>query len=390
MDPTLAPAASLSDPQPRGIRGEARPIPVPVAVADPLAPGESIVRRTWRALLLPRRLFPVLLVSGALVAAQITYDVSYGSDPLAAPLAVLLCAVFVLVAPVSWRALFPRGFDLSHGGLRLALYAAVGTASVLVVSAVIPKLLDMGPTLMTARASMLVSLALFLVGGWGLARDIDHDDHLAEAFALAAERGLAAERAELLALRAHLDPHFLFNTLGAIAEWCRQDGEVAERAVLELSAMLRTILAGVRAPSWPLKDELALIETLFSLYQLRDPVLYRLERRVPDPLPALELPPMLLLPLAENAVKHGPGSGHTGPVVLSVEQDADGRRIRIFITNPGTFSGPRPGGEGLHMVERRLALAYEGQAQLSIETRGSDTVAEVSLPLAPPRQESSA
>ena len=51
----------------------------------------------------------------------------------------------------------------------------------------------------------------------------------------------AAERAQLLALRAHLDPHFLFNTLNAIAEWCRQDGEIAERAVLQLSSMLRAM-----------------------------------------------------------------------------------------------------------------------------------------------------
>src|SRR4030095_12586183 len=56
--------------------------------------------------------------------------------------------------------------------------------------------------------------------------------------------GRGAERAELLALRSPLDPHFLFNTLNAIAEWCREDGEIAERAVMRLSAMLRTVLAG--------------------------------------------------------------------------------------------------------------------------------------------------
>ena len=58
-----------------------------------------------------------------------------------------------------------------------------------------------------------------------------------------------AESARLLALKNHLDPHFLFNTLNAIAEWCRTDGEVAERAVLQLSSMLRVILEGVQQPT---------------------------------------------------------------------------------------------------------------------------------------------
>jgi two-component system sensor histidine kinase AlgZ len=234
---------------------------------------------------------------------------------------------------------------------------------------------------------MVVCLALFLVGGWGLARDIDNDDQLRQVEALAAERGRAAERAELLALRAHLDPHFLFNTLGAIAEWCRQDGEVAERAVLELSAMLRTILAGVRAPAWPLGKELHLLDTLFGLYQLRDPVLYRLDRTLPDPLPVVDVPPMLLLPLAENAVKHGPAAGHGGAVALHVRVDRDAGRVHISISNPGRFAGPRAGGEGLRMVERRLALAYDGDATFAVGAAGDTTLAELSLPLGGPRGE---
>jgi two-component system, LytTR family, sensor histidine kinase AlgZ len=344
----------------------------------------SIVRRTWRALLLPRRLFPVVLVSAALTAAE----ASFGGDRLGIPLGILLCVAFVLVAPVSWRVLFPQGLDLGHGGIRLGLYLSVGTAVVLVLAAVVPKVLDMGPTLVTERASMVVGLALFLVGGWGLARDIDHDDRLRQAEALAEERGRAAERAELLALRAHLDPHFLFNTLGAIAEWCRQDGEVAERAVLQLSAMLRTILAGVRAPAWPLAHEVQLLETLFGLYQLRDPALYRLDQDLPDPIPAVDVPPMLLLPLAENAVKHGPSAGHGGAVALTIRLDEAAGRVLVSISNPGRFRGPRPGGEGLQMVEKRLALAYEGAATFTVEARGERTVAEVTLPLDGPHSES--
>jgi two-component system sensor histidine kinase AlgZ len=342
----------------------------------------SIVRRTWRALLEPRRIVPVLLMSAALVGAQ----ASFSRDGLAVPLGFALCAAFVLVAPLSWRALFPGGLELDHGGLRLALYAAVGTGVVLALSAVVPRVLHMGPTLLTEPASMSVSLALFLVGGWGLARDIDLDARLRAAESRAAELGRAAQAAELLALRAHLDPHFLFNTLNAIAEWCRQDPEVAERAVLQLSSMLRTILAGVRATAWPLGAELELTETLFALYRLRDPELYRLELRAPEPRPAVDVPPMLLLPLAENAVKHGPAAGHRGAVVLSVAVDEAAGHLVVALENPGAFAGRRPGGEGLRMVEERLALAYERDATLTIAAVGERTVAELTLPLAGPRR----
>jgi LytS/YehU family sensor histidine kinase len=162
---------------------------------------------------------------------------------------------------------------------------------------------------------------------------------------------------------------------------------VAERAVLQLSAMLRTILAGVRAPAWSLAKEVQLLETLFGLYQLRDPALYRLDRQLPDPIPAVEVPPMLLLPLAENAVKHGPAAGHGGAVALNIRVDAAAQRVLITIQNPGRFTGPRPGGEGLRMVEKRLALAYEGDATLSVTAQGQHTVAALSLPLSGPHGE---
>jgi two-component system, LytTR family, sensor histidine kinase AlgZ len=362
------------------------PPAAPPPVNGGVAP-RSIVRRTWRALLEPRRLAPVLLVSAALVTAQ----GSFGGDRLAVPLGVAMCLAFVLVAPVSWRVLFPFGPQLGQLAVRLGLYAAVGSGVVLVLGAVVPRLLRMGPTLATLPGSMVVCLALFLAGGWGLARDIDFDDRLRAVETRAAELGRAAERAQLLALRAHLDPHFLFNTLNAIAEWCRQDGEIAERAVLQLSAMLRAILAGVRAAGWPLATEIDLLRTLFDLYRLRDADLYRLEVHAPAALPPVAVPPLLLLPLAENAIKHGPAAGHRGPVSLTVTVDEAAGLLLVTLENPGPWHGQRAGGEGLRMVARRIALAYRGgEASLTIGGAGARTVAELSLPLGGPTDEAPA
>jgi hypothetical protein len=346
-------------------------------------PEPSIIRATLRALLQPRRFLAILLVSTALVAAQ----GNFSADPLAVPLGVLMCALFVLVAPVSWRVLFPRRLDLRHGGIRLLLYGAIGTGVVLSVGVVVPRLLGIGRTLLTAPSSVVICLALFLVGGWGLARDIWLESSLVRSEARAAALAREAERAQLLALRSHLDPHFLFNTLNAIAEWCRDDGEVAERAVLQLSAMLRAVLEGVHAPTWSLREELALVDTLFALHGLRDPARVRLVRRLPDPLPDVAVPPMVLLPLAENAIKHGVGAGHAGEVTLEVQAASGDGNLVVRLDNAGPFTGRRAGGLGLEMVERRLALAYDGRATFRIAAAGTRTVAEVAIPTRPPRRE---
>ncbi|WNG14798.1 sensor histidine kinase [Cystobacter fuscus] len=339
----------------------------------------SIVRATLRALLVPRRLLPILLVSVPLVAAQVRFS---NEEPMAGPLGLLLCVLCVSVAPVSYRVLFPEGFDLSHGGIRLLLYATVGLGVVLSAGVVLPKLLRLGPTFLTDRYSLAVSMGLFLVGGWGLGRDIGFEESLAHERARAERLALEAEQAQLLALRSHLDPHFLFNTLNAIAEWCRTDGAVAETAVLRLSAMLRSVLAGVRAATWPLAQELELVRTLFELHLLRDPDLFQFTQEVEPGLESFPVPPLVLLPLAENAVKHGPAAGHRGPIHLTVR--AHGDTLVFTLENPGASRGPREGSSGLPTVERRLALAYAGNAHLTLSSENARTRVTVTLPRSPP------
>ena len=340
----------------------------------------SIVRSTLRALLEPRRLVPALIVCVPVVMLQGRTS----HDPLAAPLGAFFCVTFLLFAPVSWRILFPDGLEFEHGAARLLLYGAGGVGVVLLVGVVMPGLLSMRPTLLTARSGLLVSTALFLVGGWGLGRDIGMEVSLRKERLRTDALVRAAEDAQLLAIRSHLDPHFLFNTLNAIAEWCREDGEVAERAVLQLSGILRAILAGVKEPAWPLAKEIELVRALLSLYPLRDPDLFQVEWDLPAPLPEVDVLPMILLPIAENAVRHGPASGHRG--VLRVAIADDGERLRVSIENPGRYGGPRPGSDGLPTVERRLRLAYGGQARLHIEGDGSRTHVALDLPRQGPRR----
>ena len=247
---------------------------------------------------------------------------------------------------------------------------------------VVPRFLGMGNTLLTAPTSVVGLPGAVPRRRLGPgARHVAGEPGCARAEARATLLAREAEGAQLLALRSHLDPHFLFNTLNAIAEWCREDGETAERAVMRLSAMLRTVLAGVRASTWPLAEELALLDTLFELHRCAIPTACASTRRLPDPLPDVAVPPMLLLPLAENAVKHGPAAGHAGEIVLTAHA-TDRRSWSCRSQNPGAYRGRRPGGSGIEIVERRLALAYDGQAVLTIAAVGDTTRAEVTLPIA--------
>jgi len=231
---------------------------------------------------------------------------------------------------------------------------------------------------MTTEPSLAVCMALFWVGGWGLARDIDLEAHLGRARARAEALAREADHAQLFALKSHLDPHFLFNTLNAIAEWCRADGVVAERAILQLSSMLRTMMTGITTTTWPLAREIELVDALLALHAIRDPTLFEVERVVPDPLPEIEVPPMVLLPLIENAMKHGPLARNKGTVRFAVTSSGD--EVLVEIENPGAYAGPRAGGSGLPIVEKRLALAYGEAARLSIEAKGERTRASMTLP----------
>ena len=90
---------------------------------------------------------------------------------------------------------------------------------------------------------------------------------------------------------------------------------------------------------------------------------------------------MLLLPLFENAIKHGPSAGRAGTVTFAARAvQAD---VAVEIRNPGTFGGPRPGGEGITSVERRLALSYGGDVKLEIESVGDETTVRLRVPMRP-------
>jgi len=166
------------------------------------------------------------------------------------------------------------------------------------------------------------------------------------------ERALAQSeaRASFLGLQAQLQPHTLFNALNTIAALIPEDPRRAEEATERLSALLRRILGALEQPTWPLREEFQLLEHLLRLEELRfgDRLSFQMAL-APD---MLETPvqPLLLLPLVENALKHG-FRPKVGPCHLLIE--AAENRIRIVDDGVGRSPGIAEG-VGLRTVRERL------------------------------------
>lgn len=329
---------------------------------------------SWRALLQWRRLLPFTAVLLGLLVAE--WSAGFGWRGALVSFGTSLA--FWGFAPAWWR-LWPGRED--SGAAAMVAYV-VGCLLVVVAATVgLGRLANARASVLSDAAGWPVAAVLFMVGGWGLGRDIEL------AASLHAERQHNAalshelEMARLLAVRRQLDPHFLFNTLNAIAEWCVQDPAVAERATLQLAAMLRDMLDGLQQSRWPLAEEVALIERLWRLHRMRDPDKLQLSLKG-DIDCGLSIPPLLLLPLAENAVTHGVRAGHAGEVSLSIA--ADTLALVISLENPGPYRGPRPDRHGLEAFRLRLRAAYGERASFTIQSCADDTRTLATVRIAQP------
>lgn len=200
---------------------------------------------------------------------------------------------------------------------------------------------------------------------------------------------LAAE-AELRALRAQINPHFLFNALTTIGYLIETAPPRALRTLLRLTGLLR----GVLRPDGEfttLGRELELVEHYLEIEHERFEERLRVSIDVPVELRSTPLPALVLQPLVENAIKHGVApSVQGGDVTITARRVTDpSPRLCLSVRNTGRPLGADimrgDGHLGLTNVERRLAGLYGGDARLSLTSDHTQaTVAEISLPLTLP------
>ena len=174
-----------------------------------------------------------------------------------------------------------------------------------------------------------------------------------------AELAMLAREAELAALKAQIRPHFLFNSLNAISGLAGTDPERAREMCLRLAEFLRRSLAVGERPAISVAEELALSRAYLSVEELRFGPRLCVEEDLDERGEPCLVPPLLLQPLVENAVRHGIATCVDGGTVRVGVRCAAGR-LRILVENPLDPDSPsRPGGGlGLTNVRRRLAARW--------------------------------
>ena len=193
-----------------------------------------------------------------------------------------------------------------------------------------------------------------------------------------------AREAELRALRAQIDPHFLYNSLNSISALTTADPAGARRMCLLLGDFLRNTIDLSGRQRIRLADELALADRFLDIEKVRFGDRLQVLRHV-DP-SALEclVPPLILQPLVENAVTHGIASVLEGGAIrMDVSRASE--HLTIAIENPCDADESQPGraGLGLSNVRRRLEMMFGTSASLTARDQPGRFRVEIELPWAP-------
>lgn len=280
------------------------------------------------------------------------------------------------------------------GPLRVVVHAGAGAAVCLLYFALRSRIHLPGDTFRIApdvrglRSILPPTIGMYtlIAAAAGLAfalRQARAREHEAAALALHASR-LETQllEAQLGVLRAQLHPHFLFNALHAISTLVDWRPKEARRMLVQLSELLRMALELSETREIPLVRELEWLEHYVELQEVRFGDRLQIDVRVaPDALGAL-VPPLLLQPLVENAIKHGveprPAGGH---VEVLAERDGRWLRVRVRDDGAGPSASAASGGSGvgLRNTRARLAALYGDEQQVVL--RAAEVGAELLVEL---------
>ena len=207
---------------------------------------------------------------------------------------------------------------------------------------------------------------------------------LAEQTAAMAELSRQVSVAELKALQAQVEPHFLFNALASLQQLIRSQPATAERFLGELHNYLRLALPTMREPLSTVERELALARAYLTVMATRLGARLQVQVHAARGCESDTVPPMMLLTLVENAARHGIEPLPQGGCV-DVQARREAGRLVLEVCDSG--AGLQPGGAsqgqgvGLANVRDRLASLYAGEARLILQQRGTGGVsARIELP----------
>jgi sensor histidine kinase YesM len=207
-----------------------------------------------------------------------------------------------------------------------------------------------------------------------------------QAFAFELERSEFERRvsdARLRRLQAQVEPHFIFNTLANVQALVDSGSPQASKVLASLIAYLRAAVPRMQSQTSTLESEVELVRAYLELMQMRMPDRLQYAIQLEPAAARLDCPPMTLITLVENAVRHGIDPGEAGGRIdVDIWIRDDRCVIRVKDTGVGLETSSRGLGTGLSTLRERLKLAFGGDAQLTLtEVTPHGVCAEITFPI---------
>jgi LytS/YehU family sensor histidine kinase len=187
---------------------------------------------------------------------------------------------------------------------------------------------------------------------------------------------------ELKTIKAHINPHFIFNALNSIRALVDENPGRARTAITELSNILRSSMQAEKAETTPLEKELNIVKDYLALEHIRFEDRLRVEYEIDEDTLDQPVPPMMLQTLVENAIKHGISKQVDGGSIKIIS-DFRNDKHELIVQNTGKLNGgANSEGFGLTSTQNRLKLLYGSKASFQISDRNGNLVeAKVLMPV---------
>lgn len=261
------------------------------------------------------------------------------------------------------------------------LYAAAGTTLERILHIEPPKYTEVPLTNKIFRAAMGSFLFTLI---WNLI-------YFAYHYVIRSRQGLLdrvrlqslVKELELKTIKAHINPHFIFNALNSIRALIDENPGRARNAITELSNILRSSMQAEKQETVPFEKELSIVKDYLALEYIRFEDRLRIEYQIDEDTLDQPVPPMMLQTLVENAIKHGIGKQISGGVV-KVVSDFRNNFHELIVQNTGHLNGYMTSGDGfgLSSTRNRLHLLFGEKANFEIrQVDGGLVEARILIPV---------
>ena len=324
-----------------------------------------------------RRLLLYLAAWGPISAILVYLFASLGglSWSRSVALAVPLCLVYAFICLSAWYSSRRMPLDNSGGWLAHLTAAVVASFLWIVIARALAAVLAASELFAgldhqlghvyrilfgTGVLLYLLAVALYYVL---LSNEAAHESAKRELQASA-----LARESELKALKTQVNPHFIFNCLNSISALTSSDPATAREMCVRLAEFLRKTLGLGERSQIPLQEELDLVHVYLSVEQIRFGARLRLEENTEPAALAYNIPPLLLQPLVENAIRHGIATLSEGGWIRMEVRNGDPGMLSIRIENNFDPEAPRRRGAniGLKNVRQRLDATYGNRARFDV------------------------